>query len=198
LLRRRLADQQVVILAHELHDGLIESSPPVRIDVSNEPDSAITAISSCPDVVTMLPVGVSTGSPTPIARHRSATMYIPWRRRLRGVATARFSTSVIAGHAHITLGARGEMTIDDGLEEKRSIFSVTSKSAMSRLQRTDARMPRRAAEHALRFEPMPLTLRCFFDRDDGGSFNTIPSPAHRQSVTVQVNGDFVRRLQAPF
>ena len=46
------------------------SSPPVRIDVSlTMPLSAMTAISVVPPPmsITMLPVGVSTGSPTPIA-----------------------------------------------------------------------------------------------------------------------------------
>ncbi len=54
------------------------SSPPVRIDVSlTIPESAITAISVVPPPMsmTMLPVGVSTGSPTPIAAAiGSATM----------------------------------------------------------------------------------------------------------------------------
>jgi hypothetical protein len=46
------------------------SSPPVRIDVSlTMPESAMTAISVVPPPmsITMLPVGLSTGSPTPIA-----------------------------------------------------------------------------------------------------------------------------------
>ena len=46
------------------------SSPPVRMDVSlTMPDSAMTAISVVPPPmsITMLPVGDSTGRPTPIA-----------------------------------------------------------------------------------------------------------------------------------
>ena len=46
------------------------SSPPVRIDVSlTMPDNAMTAISVVPPPmsITMLPVGVSTGRPTPMA-----------------------------------------------------------------------------------------------------------------------------------
>jgi len=77
LLRRRLADQEVVILAHEVHDGLIELVTAVRIDVSKRcPDSAMTAISvvrrrcrspCCPSVFHR--------SPTPIAAAiGSATM----------------------------------------------------------------------------------------------------------------------------
>src|SRR5207247_2457424 len=46
------------------------SSPPVRIDVSDTiPESAMTAISVVPPPmsITMLPAGVSTGRPTPMA-----------------------------------------------------------------------------------------------------------------------------------
>ncbi len=46
------------------------SSPPTRIEVSaTSPDSAMTAISVVPPPMsmTMFPVGVSTGRPTPIA-----------------------------------------------------------------------------------------------------------------------------------
>ncbi len=46
------------------------SSPPTRMEVSaTEPERAMTAISVVPPPtsMTMLPVGVSTGSPTPTA-----------------------------------------------------------------------------------------------------------------------------------
>ena len=86
------------------------SSPPVRIDVSlTMPDSAMTAISVVPPPMsmTMLPVGVSTGSPTPIAAAiGSATMNTSFAPAPSAESrTARFSTSVMPDGTHtITRG----------------------------------------------------------------------------------------------
>ena len=86
------------------------SSPPVRIDVSlTMPDSAMTAISVVPPPmsITMLPVGVSTGSPTPIAAAiGSATMNTSFAPAPSAESrTARFSTSVMPdGTQTITRG----------------------------------------------------------------------------------------------
>jgi hypothetical protein len=69
-LRGRLADQQVVVLPHELHDRLVQLvAAGADRGVDTMPESAMTAISVVPPPmsITMLPVGVSTGSPTPIA-----------------------------------------------------------------------------------------------------------------------------------
>ena len=76
------------------------SSPPVRIEVSlTMPDSAMTAISVVPPPmsITMLPVGVSTGKPTPIAAAiGSATMNTSLAPAPNAESrTARFSTSVM-------------------------------------------------------------------------------------------------------
>src|SRR2546425_8324302 len=89
------------------------SSPPVRIEVSETmPDSAITAISVVPPPmsITMLPVGVSTGSPTPIAAAiGSATMYTSFAPADCGVAHgALFHLGDAARHAHDHLGAHTE------------------------------------------------------------------------------------------
>jgi len=66
------------------------------------------------------------------------------------------------------------MAVDDGLEKKAQHLLVTSKSAMTPSS-TGGRAEDavgRAAEHAFRFEPMPLTCPLPFDRDNGGSFQT--------------------------
>ena len=81
------------------------SSPPVRIDVSlTMPESAMTAISVVPPPmsITMLPVGVSTGRPTPIAAAiGSATMNTSFAPAPRAESrTARFSTSVMPLGTH--------------------------------------------------------------------------------------------------
>jgi hypothetical protein len=86
------------------------SSPPVRIDVSlTIPDSAMTAISVVPPPMsmTMLPVGDSTGSPTPMAAAIGSlimnTSLAP--APTAESRTARFSTSVIPDGTHtITRG----------------------------------------------------------------------------------------------
>ena len=76
------------------------SSPPMRIDVSlTMPLSAMTAISVVPPPIsiTMFPVGVSTGRPTPIAAAiGSATMNTSFAPApIAESRTARFSTSVM-------------------------------------------------------------------------------------------------------
>ena len=81
------------------------SSPPVRMDVSlTIPDNAMTAISVVPPPMsmTMFPVGVSTGSPTPIAAAiGSATMNTSFAPAPSAESrTARFSTSVIPDGTH--------------------------------------------------------------------------------------------------
>jgi hypothetical protein len=86
------------------------SSPPTRIEVSDTmPESAMTAISVVPPPmsITMFPVGVSTGSPTPIAAAiGSATMKTSFAPAPSAESrTARFSTSVIPeGTQTITRG----------------------------------------------------------------------------------------------
>jgi hypothetical protein len=86
------------------------SSPPVRIEVSETmPESAMTAISVVPPPMSMtiLPVGVSTGSPTPMAAAiGSATMSTCLAPAVSAESrTARRSTSVIPdGTQTITLG----------------------------------------------------------------------------------------------
>jgi len=68
-----------------------------------------------------------------------------------------------------------QMAVDDGLEEKkRSIFSVTSKSAMTpSFNGRTARMPSgvRRACVSLRADAFDLA-RCLFDRDNGGFVQT--------------------------
>ena len=86
------------------------SSPPVRIEVSETmPESAMTAISVVPPPmsITMLPVGVSTGRPTPIAAAiGSATMNTSLAPAVSAESrTARRSTSVMPdGTQTITCG----------------------------------------------------------------------------------------------
>ena len=114
------------------------SSPPVRIEASHTiPDSAMTAILVVPPPmsITMLPTGVSTGSPTPMAAAiGSATMRSRFTPAERAESrTARRSTSVMPdGTQTITLGFT-LITVRSMTRRRkcRSIFSATSKLAMT-------------------------------------------------------------------
>jgi hypothetical protein len=162
------------------------SSPPVRIDVSlTMPDRAMTAISVVPPPmsITMLPVGVSTGSPTPIAAAMgSATMNTSFAPAPSAESrTARRSTSVIPEGTHtmtrgFTLNTWFSMI---RVRKYRSIFSVTSKSAMtpSFIGRT-ARIPS-GVRPSMRLASSPTPLIFFVSLSiatTDGSLSTMPSP----------------------
>ena len=141
------------------------------------PDSAITAISVVPPPmsITMLPVGVSTGRPTPIAAAiGSATMCTCLAPAVSAESrTARRSTSVMPdGHADDHLGPHPEdVLVDDRLEEIAQHLlghvEVGDHAVLERPHREDA--VGRAAQHALRLEPDALDLAGgFLDRDHRG------------------------------
>ena len=162
------------------------SSPPVRIDVSlTMPDSAMTAISVVPPPmsITMLPVGVSTGRPTPIAAAiGSATMNTSFAPAPSAESrTARFSTSVMPdGTQTMTRGFTLKTWFSMmSVRKYRSIFSVTSKSAMtpSFIGRT-AMMPS-GVRPSMRLASRPTPLIFFVSRSiatTDGSLRTMPSP----------------------
>ena len=162
------------------------SSPPVRIEVSDTmPDSAMTAISVVPPPMsmTMLPVGVSTGRPTPIAAAiGSATMSTCLAPAVSAESrTARRSTSVMPdGTQTMTLGLTRKTCLSMMVLRKyRSIFSVTSKSAMTpSLSGRTARMPSGVRPSIrLASSPMPLILPVAFSiATTDGSLRTMPSP----------------------
>ena len=162
------------------------SSPAVRIEASQTmPESAITAMSVVPPPMStiMLPVGLSTGSPAPIAAAiGSDTM----KRRLTPAAsvesrTARRSTSVMLEGTHTsTVGlTRRKCRSSTCLRNRRSICSAMLKSAItpSFIGRT-ARIPsgvrpsmRLASWPTPRIAPVALSTAA-----TDGSFRTTPSP----------------------
>ncbi len=153
------------------------SSPPVRIEVSlTMPESAITAISVVPPPmsITMLPVGVSTGSPTPIAAAiGSATMNTSLapgaqgrvaHRALLDLGDARRYTD---DHARFHLE---DVVLDDEREEVPQHLlrhvEVGDDAVLHRAHGDHA--VRRSAEHSLGLEPDALDLLGLpVDRDDG-------------------------------
>ena len=152
------------------------SSPPVRIDVSlTMPDSAMTAISVVPPPmsITMLPVGVSTGRPTPIAAAiGSATMKTSFAPAPSAESrTARFSTSVMPDGTHtMTRGFTlktwfSMMSVEEVAQHLLGHVEVGDDAVLHRPNGDDAF--RRAAEHALRLEADALDLLGLaIDRDD--------------------------------
>ena len=114
------------------------SSPPVRIEASHTmPPSAMTAMLVVPPPMsmTMLPTGVSTGRPTPIAAAiGSATISSRLTPADRAESrTARRSTSVMPdGTQTMTVGLTLKMVRSMTRRRKwRSIFSATSKLAIT-------------------------------------------------------------------
>src|SRR5574338_1046270 len=190
------------------------SSPPVRIDVSLPmPDSAMTAISVVPPPMsmTMLPVGVSTGSPTPMAAAiGSATMKTCLAPAVSAESrTARRSTSVMPdGTQTITLGfTRKKCLSMMSFRKYRSIFSVTSKSAITpSLSGRTAMIPsgvrpsiRLASRPMPRMRPLPFSMAT-----TEGSLSTIPSPltytrvlSVPRSTAISLAGSSEENLSAP-
>ena len=135
----------------------------------------MTAISVVPPPmsITMLPVGVSTGRPTPIAAAiGSATMNTSLAPAVSAESrTARLSTSVMPdGTQTMTLRLHPEdVLVDDDLEEVAQHLlgdvEVGDDAVLHRPHGDDA--VGRAAEHALGLEPDALDLaRRLLDRDD--------------------------------
>ena len=154
------------------------SSPPVRIDVSlTMPESAMTAISVVPPPmsITMLPVGVSTGRPTPIAAAiGSATMntsLAPAPER-RVAHRALFDLGDARRHADDDARLHLEdVVLDDEREEVAQHLlrhvEVGDDAVLHRAHGDDA--VRRSAEHALRLEADALDLLGLaVDGDDRG------------------------------
>ena len=151
----------------------------------------MTAISVVPPPmsITMLPVGVSTGSPTPIAAAiGSATISTCLAPAVSAESrTARRSTSVIPeGTQTMTFGfTRNTCLSMIVLRKYRSIFSVTSKSAMTpSFSGLTATMPS-GVRPSIRFasSPMPLIFPVAFSiATTEGSFSTMPSPLTYTSV----------------
>src|SRR5438045_6942308 len=119
----------------------------------------MTAISVVPPpmLITMLPVGVSTGSPTPIAAAiGSATMYTFRARRLRRVThRALLDLGDAARHADDDFGTDAEeMAVDDRFQkEAQHFFGDVEVGDHAVLQRPHSEHAvRGAAQHALRFE----------------------------------------------
>ena len=149
------------------------------------PDRAITAISVVPPPMsmTMFPVGVSTGRPTPIAAAiGSATMNTCLAPAVSAESrTARRSTSVIPeGTQTITLRLDPEdVLVDDRLEEvAQHLLGHVEVGDDAVLQRPNGQDPvRRPAQHALGLEPDALDLAGAFSMaTTEGSLRTIPSP----------------------
>ena len=179
------------------------SSPPVRIEVSETmPDSAMTAISVVPPPmsITMLPVGVSTGRPTPMAAAiGSATIHTSLAPAVSAESrTARRSTSVMpARHAHDHLGLHAEdVLVDDRLEEIAEHLlgdvEVGDHAVLQRPHRENA--VGRAPQHPLGLEPDALDLaRGLFERDDRGlvQHDALALHVDQRVGRAQIHRDFI-------
>ena len=143
------------------------SSPPVRIEVSETmPESAITAISVVPPPIsmTMFPVGVSTGSPTPMAAAiGSATMRTCLAPAVSAESrTARRSTSVMPEGTHtMTLGFTRKtclsmIVFEEVAQHLLGDVEVGDDAVLERTHRDDA--VGSAAQHPLGLEPDALDL----------------------------------------
>ncbi len=185
------------------------SSPPTRIDVSQTiPESAITAISVVPPPmsITMLPVGVSTGSPTPMAAAMgSATMYTSFAPAAWALErTARRSSSVIPDGTPTTMVGlsfrnRLEVTVVEEVAEHHLRHVHVRDHPV--LERADGRHALgRPAEHPLRFQADPLDLVGRLFHGDHGRLVEDDSLALHVNECIrrpQVDGDVVDRYEAP-
>ena len=163
----------------------------------------MTAISVVPPPmsITMLPVGVSTGRPTPIAAAiGSATMNTSFAPAPSAESrTARFSTSVMPDGTHtITRGFTLKTCLSMiGLEEVAQHLlghvEVGDDAVLQRPHRDDA--VGRAPEHALRLEPdaLDLPVACSIATTEG-SFSTMPFALHVDERVrgAEIHGDRVR------
>src|SRR5688572_1331147 len=135
------------------------SSPPTRMEVSHTmPESAMTAISVVPPPMsmTMFPVGVSTGSPTPMAAAMgSATMYTSLAPAALALCrTARRSSSVMPLGTPTT--ALGRDRLQEVAQHDLGHVHVGDDAVLERTHRTDALG--RTAQRLLGLQPDGLDL----------------------------------------
>src|SRR5579859_689307 len=204
LLRGGLTDQQVVVLAHELDDGLIQliaARPDRRIrhDARQRDDRDFGRPAA--DVDHHVPRRRLDREADPDGgRHRLRHHVDLFRtRRLRGVAhraLLHFGDPGRDAHDHLRLHAE-EMTVDDGLEEETEHLlgdvEVGDDAVLQRTHRENA--VGRAPEHALRFESDPLDLAGrFFDRDHRGLVQDDAFALHvyKRVRRAEIDGDLVR------
>ena len=169
----------------------------------------MTAISVVPPPmsITMLPVGVSTGRPTPIAAAiGSATMNTSFAPAPS--AESRTARLLHLGdprrHAHDHARLHLEhVVLDDELEEVAQHLlghvEVGDHAVLHRAHRDDA--VGRAAEHALRLEAHALDLlRLAVDRDDGRLVQDDALALHvdERVRRAEIDGDGVRREESTF
>ena len=183
------------------------SSPPVRIDVSlTMPDSAMTAISVVPPPmsITMLPVGVSTGSPTPIAAAiGSATMKTSFAPAPSAESRTARLFDFCNARRHADDDARlhlEDVVLDDEREKiPQHLLGHVEVGDDAVLHRTHGdHAVGRSAEHALRFEADALDFLGFaIDRDDRGLVEDDPLTLHVDEGVgrAEVDADCVRGKQ---
>src|SRR4051812_26104140 len=205
LLGCRLADEQVVVLAHELHDGLIELVA-TRTDrcVGDDPrerDHRDLGRAAA-NVDHHVPRRCLHGQAHTNRRGHRLGHHVDLFRAggLRGVAHgALLDFGDAARDADDDFGANAEeMAIDDRLQkEAQHLFGdveVGDDAVFQRPHREDA--VGRAPEHALRFETDAFDFSGgFFDRDNGGlvQHDAFAANVDERISGTKIYGDFIRR-----
>src|SRR2546426_1887714 len=209
LLRRGLADEEVVVLAHELHDRLVQlvaarADRRVGHDARQGDHGDLGGPAADVDHH-VAGGGLDRQAHTDRGGHRfgdhvdllgpGGLRRIAHRSLLYLCDPARYADDDFRLHAE-------QVPVDDGLQEEAQHLlgdvEVGDDAVFERPHREDA--VRRAAEHALGLEPDALDLAGgFLDGDDGGlvEHDALTLDPDEGVGRPEIDGDFVRRAPAP-